>query len=345
MKKVFIIGFVLSITLTVYCQQGHKLKPQESVPILLEMPTPLYPESAKKQKIEGTVYLQIQVDKDGGVKKISIFKSDAQIFDSSAINAMRNAKFRPATKNGISIEESIILPVAFSLQSDIEKQIASAESLMKEKKYQSAIDLLNKVISEDPRNGIAYKLRGDSYNKLAKYYNAKFDYRRAISLERKNPTRKLKVEEELNEMLIKWYAKLNNEIRVLQNALVEDSDKPGIYLQIGKLYMSMELWKNAEEWYDKFLTRDDKATPDEIIRYTEILAKTGGLNKGKKILTTYTGKFPEDWRLWSRFGYFSSWTGDYENARRAFEIALKYKPFFKEAQDGLDLVNHQFTKP
>ena len=89
------------------------------------------------------------------------------------------------------------------------------------------------------------------------------------------------------------------------------------------------------------MKRDDNASPDEIIRYTEILAKTGSIVKGEKILKKYVERYPDDWRLWSRYGYFTMWLAKYSIAKNAFETALGFKPFFKEAQDGLDMVNNE----
>ncbi|MDZ7763108.1 MAG: hypothetical protein U5K00_01590 [Melioribacteraceae bacterium] len=43
--------------------------------------------------------------------------------------------------------------------------------------------------------------------------------------------------------------------------------------------------------------RDDDASPDEIIRYTEILSHTGSIRKGEIILEEFVSRYPEDWRL------------------------------------------------
>ena len=77
----------------------------------------------------------------------------------------------------------------------------------------------------------------------------------------------------------------------------------------------------AEEWYDKYLTMEE-ASSDEIIRYSEILAKNGHIKKGEPILKRYTEKYPKDQRLWSRYGYFTFWLGKNKTAINAFEHAL-----------------------
>jgi hypothetical protein len=60
---------------------------------------------------------------------------------------------------------------------------------------------------------------------------------------------------------------------------------------------------------------------DELIRYTEILAKNNHITKGEPLLKSYTEKYPDDHRLWSRYGFFSMWLGKKEIAIIAFEKA------------------------
>src|SRR5690606_38738306 len=110
---------------------------------------------------------------------------------------------------------------------------------------------------------------------------------------------------------------------------------PVNYLEIGKSYKNLGEWATAEVWYDEYLKREE-ASPDEIIRYTEILAKNGHIKKGEPILKRYTDQYPEDHRLWSRYGYFLLWLGKNQMAIHAFETALSFRPFFREAMDGLD---------
>lgn len=108
------------------------------------------------------------------------------------------------------------------------------------------------------------------------------------------------------------------------------------YLEIGKSYKNLGNWDEAESWYDKYLKLEE-ASSDEIIRYTEILAKNNHISKGEPILKRYCEKYPDDQRLWSRYGYFSMWLGKTQTAIKAFQNALELKPYFKEALDGLDL--------
>jgi tetratricopeptide (TPR) repeat protein len=216
----------------------------------------------------------------------------------------------------------------------------SALTQMNAGRYGEAIDQLNKYISAVPQEAEAYNLRAISYEKRQQYYNARLDYRRAVALEG-NQNKKKQYEKNLARLIETWYAILNKKIEGHLREIAINADNPFNYLEIGKSHYWMEVWDKAEQWYDQYLARDDNASPDEIIRYTEVLAKTGSIVKGEQILKKYVERYPGDWRLWSRYGYFTMWLGKYQIAKNAFETALGIKPFFKEAQDGLDLVNNQ----
>lgn len=235
----------------------------------------------------------------------------------------------------------LLIPIVlFAQRVDVEALKKTALTHMQAGRYGEAIDQLNKYISALPQEAEAYNLRALCFEQRQEYQYAVLDFRRAVALE-KIPTKKTEYENNLRRVQEVWYAILN---RKIEGHLRDIAINPNIafnYLEIGKSYRWMEVWDKAEEWYDQYLLRDDNASADEIIRYTEILAKTGSIVKGERILKKYVERYPEDWRLWSRYGYFTLWLAKYSIAKQAFETALNIKPFFKEAQDGLDIVNRQ----
>jgi len=204
-------------------------------------------------------------------------------------------------------------------------------------RYGEAIDLLNKFISANPRYADGYHLRGLAFEKRTQYQQSVLDLRRATRLSPDDS----KYKENLDRVMTVWYKQLRAKIEGHEREIAIDPAKAINYLEIGKSYRWLEEWETAEIWYDEYLSRDDDASPDEIIRYTEILAKTGSIVKGERILKIFVERYPQDWRLWSRYGYFLTWLAKYPQAKLAFENALSFKPFFKEAQDGLDIVNKE----
>lgn len=203
---------------------------------------------------------------------------------------------------------------------------------MQHGKYGEAIDLLNRYISALPQNPDGYNLRGLAHEKRGQYEMAVYDFRSARKLAPKD--------REINKNLARttesWYKLLFNKIEGHKREIAIDPSVPLNYLEIGKCYKNMGEWATAETWYDEYLKREE-ASPDEIIRYSEILAKTNHISKGEPILKRYVEKFPDDQRLWSRYGYFTYWLGKRKTAIDAFEHALAIKPYFQEAMDGLDL--------
>ncbi len=204
-------------------------------------------------------------------------------------------------------------------------------------RYGEAIDLLNKYIAANPREIVGFNLRGLSFEKRGQYQNAVFDFRNALKIDPDNKD----IQTNLNRVTKVWHDQLYRKIEGHKREIAIRPEDPVNYLEIGKAYKNLELWDLAEEWYDKYLEKDNDASADEIIRYTEILAQNNHLQKGEEILKKYVDKLPGDWRLWSRYGYFLLWLGKNRNAAEAFEQALAIKPFFNEAQDGLNLARRE----
>ncbi|MEW6701520.1 MAG: tetratricopeptide repeat protein, partial [Bacteroidota bacterium] len=226
----------------------------------------------------------------------------------------------------------IILPPSLAQnKSDALKR--QALLLMREGRYGEAVDQLNKYISANPREADGYHQRGLCYEQRIQYQYSVLDLRRALRLEPAN----VEIRNDLDRVIAVWHRQLYQKIEGHKRDIAVDPNYPFTYLEIGKSYRWLEEWKNAENWYDEYLKRDNNASPDEIIRYTEILAKTGSITKGEKILKNYTERYPNDWRIWSRYGYFTLWLGKNKTAEEAFKTSLGFKPFFKEAEDGLDL--------
>ena len=216
-------------------------------------------------------------------------------------------------------------------QSQTESLRLEAQKQMQFGRYGEAIDLLNRYISALPQEALGYNLRGLCYEKRKDYENAVYDYKSALKLEPNNND----ISTNLSRATTAWYSLLYNKIEGHKRELAINPDKAINYLEIGKSYKNLGQWETSEEWYDKYLAREE-ASADEIIRYSEILAKDEHIAKGEPILKKYTEKYPNDHRLWSRYGYFSLWLGKRKIAIDAFEHALALRPYFKEAQDGLD---------
>ncbi|MDZ7623353.1 MAG: tetratricopeptide repeat protein [Ignavibacteriaceae bacterium] len=208
-----------------------------------------------------------------------------------------------------------------------------AEEHMSAGKFGEAINLLNRFISANPQDAQGYNLRGLCYENRKDYEKSVYDFRSAVKLDQKNKT----YNENLERVVKSWETLLYNQIVGFKRELKINPDKSVNYLEVGKCYKNLGNWLEAENWYDEYIKRDILSA-DELIRYTEILAKNNHISKGEPLLKSYTEKYPNDHRLWSRYGYFTMWLGKKEIAIKAFEKALELRPYFKEALDGYDLV-------
>jgi tetratricopeptide (TPR) repeat protein len=228
----------------------------------------------------------------------------------------------------------ILFAASLHSQTGSDELKTQASQLMNLKRYGEAIDLLNRFIAANPQNVEGFLLRGTCFEKRGDFEFAVYDYRTAkkISPSDAEVDRKLKFATE------SWTKLLLNKIEGHKREIAIHPNRAINYLAIGISYKNLGEWKEAEIWYDEYLKRAE-ASSDEVLRYTEVLAKNNQLKKGETILKEYSEKNADDHRIWSRYGYFLYWLGKFRLAANAFEESLKLRPFFKEALDGLDLAS------
>lgn len=90
--------------------------PVEKLPIPVRQVKPEYPEIARRAGVEGTVWVKILVDKEGKAKKAVVIKSDAEIFNETAIKAALQWVFTPAMMNNGPVAVWAAVPFRFNLQ-------------------------------------------------------------------------------------------------------------------------------------------------------------------------------------------------------------------------------------
>lgn len=216
-------------------------------------------------------------------------------------------------------------------QSNSDALKSEAQKQMSLGRYGEAIDLLNKYIAANPSKADGLHLRGLCYEKRNQFEYSVFDLRNARKLDTKNS----EIIRDLDRVTTTWHQMLRKKIAGHKREIAVNPSIPVNYLEIGKSHKHLGEWQEAEAWYDEYIKREDPS-PDEVIRYTEILAQNNHIEKGEKILKRYVEKFPKDHRLWSRYGYFTMWLGKKKIAIDAFNTALSFRPFFREAQEGLE---------
>jgi TonB family protein len=83
-------------------------------PVAIERVDPIYPASAIRDGVGGTVFVEVLIDEEGFLRKVSISKGVRGDLDSSAIEAVRRWKYQPAVREHKPVTASRIIPIKFS---------------------------------------------------------------------------------------------------------------------------------------------------------------------------------------------------------------------------------------
>ncbi|MGI6222773.1 MAG: energy transducer TonB [Prevotella sp.] len=76
-----------------------------------------YPKEAKKKGIQGKVYVQFIVRKDGSVTDVAPFKSVHPLLDAEAVRVVKQMpKWIPGKSHGKNVDTSFVLPIEFRVK-------------------------------------------------------------------------------------------------------------------------------------------------------------------------------------------------------------------------------------
>jgi protein TonB len=85
-------------------------------PEKLSGPNPIYPEAARRARIQGVVVLECTIGKDGTVTEAKVLRGLPLGLTEAAQDAVRKWRFKASTLNGKPVEVLYILTVRFNLQ-------------------------------------------------------------------------------------------------------------------------------------------------------------------------------------------------------------------------------------
>ncbi|MFP5403979.1 MAG: TonB family protein [Gammaproteobacteria bacterium] len=101
-----------AVDLTYYSARELDVQPRA-----LRAITPEYPADADRQRLSGTVRLQLKLEADGRVADASVVEaSPPGVFDESALRAFRAAHFAPARKDGRPVRAQILIEVSYDIE-------------------------------------------------------------------------------------------------------------------------------------------------------------------------------------------------------------------------------------
>jgi TonB family protein len=76
----------------------------------------MYPEAARRARIQGVVVLECIIGKDGIVQDVKVLRGLPLGLTESAVDAVNKWRFKPSTLNNKPVEVLYILTVRFNLQ-------------------------------------------------------------------------------------------------------------------------------------------------------------------------------------------------------------------------------------
>ena len=86
-------------------------------PQAIYSPKPAYPPLAERQRVSGTVFLDVLVDENGSVQDVRLLRGPSPDFglNAAAAGAVRAWRYKPATKGGVKVKIRITQPIVFKL--------------------------------------------------------------------------------------------------------------------------------------------------------------------------------------------------------------------------------------
>ncbi|HEX7356315.1 MAG TPA: energy transducer TonB [Ignavibacteriaceae bacterium] len=92
-----------------------------------EMPEPIgglyaiqskikYPDEAKRNGVEGKVFIQAFIDETGNVVEAKVIKDAGYGLDEAALEAVKQTKFTPGKQKGKPVKVQVSIPIVFKLQ-------------------------------------------------------------------------------------------------------------------------------------------------------------------------------------------------------------------------------------
>jgi protein TonB len=130
MRKLSFLSLLFCLLVTAWSAPGTNAQQTDSPPakkitrvrqggnitakMLIHTVQPEYPEKAKKKGIAGTVRLHVIIARDGSVAQVELI-SGHPLLAQSALDAVRQWKYRITYLNGDPVEVDTVIDVIFSL--------------------------------------------------------------------------------------------------------------------------------------------------------------------------------------------------------------------------------------
>jgi protein TonB len=97
---------------------GGVLKLGDSVerPKIIKKVSPIYPEEAKKNLVQGVVVLEVTTDEEGNVAEAKVVRSDSSLLNQASLDAVKQWKYEPMMSKGKPVRLSFNVTLTFRLR-------------------------------------------------------------------------------------------------------------------------------------------------------------------------------------------------------------------------------------
>jgi periplasmic protein TonB len=102
----------------------EKFEQVDEYPTVIKQIQPKYPETARKNRQEGIVYIGALITTTGKVKEAKVTKNETKSVElgNAALEAVKQWEFKPATLKNKAVEIMVTIPVRFKLAEGKEKK-------------------------------------------------------------------------------------------------------------------------------------------------------------------------------------------------------------------------------
>jgi protein TonB len=121
-RRLLVVGSALAATVTLAgAQEAPRVYTPGngvSLPVLVTKVNPQYTQQARDAHIEGTVLLDVVVQKDGTVGDVGVERSLDSVYglDQQAVDAAKQWQFKPGTKDGEPVAVRVHVEINFTLK-------------------------------------------------------------------------------------------------------------------------------------------------------------------------------------------------------------------------------------
>ena len=230
----------------------------DSPPRILKAVPPKYPINMQFEGVEGRVVLGLIVTKDGGVRDPKVTEAvPKDVFDASALEAAKQYRFKPATKNGEPVDCYVKLPMKFSVAGanspfDAYEAAQKGFKFIKVGEYDNAVNAFSEAINISKTYSPGYSGRGVAYIRLKEYEKAIKDFDVAIKRS-KNIALNYKLRGDAYSAL-KNYKKA---IKDFDSAVKIETEMPEAYFERGNAFRNLGKYSEAVADYTKVIELDN----------------------------------------------------------------------------------------